>query len=348
MSSCERVPDAIDAYASHGRVLGGNRDEMLDVLYEAWKQDSDEGKTSLMIAGDLATVGELNARAQADRMAAGSVRGDRVAVAAGAMARIGDQVVTRQNERRMVTGKRWVRNGDQWSVTGSHGDGSLTLQRLRGTEKVHLPADYVREHVELAYASTAYRAQGRTVDTAHAMVGPTTTREVLYVSATRGKEANRLYVDTHYDPDPQTSHDEALQPTTAKGVLVGVLRNEGSEVAAHDMIRREHHEAEGMERLSAEYLTLATEAQAERWDALLARSGLSEVDLARVTASAARGPLFAALREAEAAVSTLTRLCHSSSRASLLPMPPMSLPFSTAGSIAGRTRPGAGAGTPDS
>jgi hypothetical protein len=30
------------------------------------------------------------------------------------------------------------------------------------------------------------------------------------------------------------------------------------------------------ERLFAEYLTLATEAQAECWDALLARSGLSD------------------------------------------------------------------------
>ena len=66
-------PDAIDAYASHGRVVGGSRDEMLDALYGAWKQDTEEGKTSLMIAGDLGTVGELNARAQADRMAAGSV-----------------------------------------------------------------------------------------------------------------------------------------------------------------------------------------------------------------------------------------------------------------------------------
>ena len=132
------------------------------------------------------------------------------------------------------------------------------------------------------------------------MVGPTTTREVLYVSATRGKEANRLYVDTHYDPDPQTSHDDALGPITAKGVLLAVLRNEGAEIAAHEAIRRAQHEAEGIGRLSAEYLTLATEAQAERWDALLARSGLSEDELAAVAASAARGPLFAGLRDAEA------------------------------------------------
>ena len=149
--------------------------------------------------------------------------------------------------------------------------------------------------------------RARTVDTAHAMVAPTTTREVLYVSATRGKEANRLYVDTHYDPDPQTSHDETLEPMTAKEVLAGVLRNEGAEVAAHEMIRREQHEAEGMERLSAEYLTLATEAQAERWDALLARSGLSDADLATVAASAARGPLFAGIaRRPKHAVSTST------------------------------------------
>ena len=132
------------------------------------------------------------------------------------------------------------------------------------------------------------------------MVAPTTTREVLYVSATRGKEVNRLYVDTDYDPDPHTSHDEALEPMTPNEVLVGVLRNEGAEVAAHEMIRREQHEAESMERLSAEYLTLATEAQAERFDALLARSGLSDADLTTVAASAARGPLFAGLRDAEA------------------------------------------------
>ncbi len=293
-------PDVIEAYESHGRVLGGSREEMLDALYRAWKHDVEGGKASLMIASDLATVGELNARAQADRIAAGIVSGERVALSEDATAAIGDQVVTRQNNRRLGTGRHWVRNGDHWRVTGAFADGSLTLQRRHGTGSLHVPADYVREHVELAYASTAHRAQGTTVDTAHAMVGPMTNREVLYVSATRGKEANRLYVDTHYDPDPQTSHDEAKEPMTAKDVLVDVLRNEGAELSAHEMIRRQQQEAVGMERLSAEYLTLATEAQAQRWDALLARSGLSDADLATVTASAARGPLFAGLRDAEA------------------------------------------------
>jgi hypothetical protein len=66
------------------------------------------------------------------------------------------------------------------------------------------------------------------------------------------------------------------------------------------MIRREQSEAEGIERLSAEYLTLAAMAQSERWDSLLVRSGLADGDLAAARASAAHGPLLAAFREAEA------------------------------------------------
>ena len=71
-------------------------------------------------------------------------------------------------------------------------------------------------------------------------------------------------------------------------------------MAAHDLIRRQLAEAEGMERLSAEYLTLATMAQQGRWDSLLARSGLSHTDLATVRDNATYGPLMAALRDAEA------------------------------------------------
>ena len=292
--------DAIDAYQAHGRIEEGGREQMLDALYRAWKTDTEAGRVSLMIAGDLGTVNELNVRARADRIVAGTVAEHGVSVAGGATAGVGDRVVTRENDRTRATGRRWVRNGDQWTVTAIDTDGSTTVTRLHGAGKLRLPAAYVAEHVELAYASTAHRSQGRTVDTAHTMVLATTSREVLYVSATRGRESNRLYVDTHYDPDPETSHDAMAEPVTARHVLAGVLRREGADLAAHEMIRRDHDEAEGMERLSAEYLTLATIAQASRWDVLLARSGLTDDELAAVQASDARGPLLAAFRNAEA------------------------------------------------
>lgn len=86
-----------------------------------------------------------------------------------------------------------------------------------------LPAEYAAEHVELAYATTAHRAQGRTVATAHAMVSSTTTREVLYVAATRGRDSNKLYVDIAYDPDPASGHRGATEHQTAHSVLAGVL-----------------------------------------------------------------------------------------------------------------------------
>ncbi len=194
--------DAIGAYEAHDRIASGERDEMLDALFAAWQRDVAAGRTSLMIAGDLGTVRELNARARAERIAAGQVAEKGVVVAEGATAGVGDQVRTRQNNRRLTSGHSWVRNGDRWSVIATFDDGAMTVKRANGVGQVLLPADYVREHVELAYASTAHRAQGRTVDTAHAIVSPNTTREVLYVSSTRGREGNWIYVDTHYDPDP--------------------------------------------------------------------------------------------------------------------------------------------------
>ena len=293
--------DAIGAYEAHDRIASGERAEMLDAVFSAWTRDVAAGSKSLMIAGDLGTVGELNDRARTARILAGQVIEDGVRVAGEGTAGVGDQVRTRQNNRHLSSGQSWVRNGDRWTVRATFEDGSMTVKRANGAGVVLLPADYVREHVELAYASTAHRAQGRTVDTAHALVSPTTTREVLYVSGTRGREGNWLYVDTRYDPDPETSHIQVTETVTAREVLAGVLRNEGADVAAHEMIRRAQHEAEGMERLSAEYLTLANDAQAERWNALIARSGLTPTEIDAVRSSEAHGPLFTALREAEAA-----------------------------------------------
>ena len=86
-------------------------------------------------------------------------------------------------------------------------------------------------HVDLGYATTAHRAQGRTVDTAHAYVTATTLREPLYVMATRGRESNRLYVDTTYDPDTATSHTDPDHRTPAD-VLRAVLAATGDDRSA--------------------------------------------------------------------------------------------------------------------
>jgi len=296
-----RVGDerCLDIYTDRGRIGSGTREEMIDALYAAWSRDVAASKNTLMIAGDAATVGELNRRARAERIAAGVVSEAGLKLADGSVAGVGDEVVTRQNNRRLATGRGFVKNGDRWVVTGTGEDGTMTVRRAGGPGQVVLPTDYVSGHVELAYATTAHRAQGRSVDTAHAMVSSTTTREVLYVSATRGRDSNRLYVDTFYDPAPETSHDGMAEAQSARQVLYGCLQRVGADRSAHDTIRAAQHEAESIVRLHAEYDTLAATAQADRWDGLLERSGLSPEELRGVRTSAAYGPLLVALRDAE-------------------------------------------------
>jgi hypothetical protein len=193
-----------------------------------------------------------------------------------------------------------VKNGDRWVVTAAHADGTMAVRSVSGGTEVTLPAGYVAMNVELAYATTAFRAQGRTVDTAHAMVSPTTSREVLYVSATRGRESNRLYVDVVYDPDPATGHDGAVVPQTAGDVLAGVLANEGRELSAHEMLTRVQRQSDDLAILAAEYEAIARIAQQERWDAIIDRCGLGLRRAEEVKRSDAYGPLIAALRRAEA------------------------------------------------
>jgi conjugative relaxase-like TrwC/TraI family protein len=293
------LEDAVDAYHRHDRIAGGDREAMLDRLYQAWKADIDRGKKTLMIAADQETVRALNDRARADLAAAGAVDPNGVEISNGSVVGVGDRVVTRANNRRLTTGSGWVKNGDLWTVTEVSEDGSVTVQRATGRGQVVLPADYARAHLELAYATTAHRAQGRTVDTAHAFVTATTMREQLYVMATRGRDTNMLYVDNTYDPDSDTSHGPPIERPTAD-VLRQVLATEGKDRSATETIRDDWADQTGIIRVWAEYDTIARHAQAERWDTLIGSSGLTDHQAVGARESEAYGPLLAAFREAEA------------------------------------------------
>jgi hypothetical protein len=198
---------------------------MMDAAYTAWQNAEQVGRLAVLAAPDNATVTELNARAHHDRVTDGQVTGNQLALADGLDAGVGDRVVTRRNNRRMRTDHGHVHNGDLWTITGVHPDGSLLVvpeprhhtdhdtsgDTTGGTAPVpiHLPARYVRDHVELGYATTIHRAQGITTDEAHLVVGPGTTREALYVGMSRGRTANHVYVTT----DTPTDSDEHPYPS---------------------------------------------------------------------------------------------------------------------------------------
>jgi conjugative relaxase-like TrwC/TraI family protein len=299
-------PEAVDAYQEHDKIEGGERDSMLDLLYDAWRADVAAGHRSLMIASDNDTVAALNERARAHRVAVGEVHDSGIQTLSGAVIGVGDVVVTRENNRLLSCGRGWVKNGDQWLVETVAADGAVTVARTRGVgmpggRQVVLPADYVRQHVELGYATTAHRAQGRTVDTAHSFVSVTTQREVLYVAATRGRESNRLYVDTMYDPDADTQHGLPAE-RDAGDVLRQVLEARGADLSATETITADWAEQHGIVRIWAEYDTIAGVAQRARYDELVTSScsAVASEQVEGLRESAAYGPLLAAFREAEA------------------------------------------------
>ena len=187
-----------DWYKDQGRVVAGESDVMVEQVFTAWRDDTTAGKQSIMIASTNETVGKLNDLAQAHAMERGHVHPEHGSVRLHneARAHVGDVIVTRQNARRLTvnSGQDFVKNGDLWRVSQVHDNGAMTVQHLEHGGKVTLPAAYAAQSVELGYAATIHRAQGATVDTAHALVDSSTDRAGAYVALTRGRESNTLYV----------------------------------------------------------------------------------------------------------------------------------------------------------
>jgi conjugative relaxase-like TrwC/TraI family protein len=302
--------EVIPTYARHGRIRQGLTDQMLDAAYEAWRIDTAAGRASILVTESTHAVHALNERARAERLLhEGAVDGREIDLADGVSASVGDTVITRRNDRTLCTMTGgWVKNGDRWRITDIRHDGSVVVSRLHEHRRgsTVLPAEYASEHLDLGYAITAHRAQGVTVDTAHVVVTATTTRENLYVSMTRGRDANIAYValdhpdESHATPEPDD--------VTARTVLYGVLQHSGASKSAHQTIEEEYAIHGGIDRLAAELETIAADAQRDRFIELLRRSGLTEDQRTAVVHSTAFGPLAAALRRAEANHHDLDRL----------------------------------------
>ncbi|MEU4454748.1 MobF family relaxase [Nocardioides sp. NPDC023903] len=293
--------EAITAYAHHDRLRDGTTDNMREAAYAAWISDQTNGLATILVADSTETMHALNVRARAQRVITGQTTASReVALASGEPASTGDLVITRRNDRRLRTpGGVWVRNGDRWRIDKVNKDGSLTVSRQNGhAATLTLPSVYVAEHVDLGYAITAHRAQGVTVDTAHALVSASTTKESLYVSMTRGRRSNNAYVAL--DQPDETHTSPAGEDINAQTVLFGILQRTSVELSAHQTIASEQETWTSIAQLAAEYDTIAAAAQRPRWEALLRSSGLTEAQTEFVITGDSFGPLTAALRRAEA------------------------------------------------
>lgn len=278
--------DAWRFYWSRDRIQHGDREAMLDQVYQAWRTDTAAGEHSLMIAPTNDDTRQLNDRARADLIASGQVEPAGVGLHDGTQAGRGDLIVTRRNESRLrlFHGRDMVLNGDVWVVEDHHRDGALSVRHTDHGGRIRLPSSYVAVDVELAYATTIHRAQGMTVDKVHAIVDGAVNRVQAYVALTRGRLRNTLYTVTEAG-------------SRVYDTLDSIRRNFGAAVSATEAMQDSLAEAEYLPNLANRYRHVADEAAAQRHQAAV-RAALGP-DAQDVLASPAWARVAAALGRAE-------------------------------------------------
>jgi len=192
-------PDAVDAYAAHGRVHTTHPALVADQVARAHQRAERDGRSVAITVGNAETARAINREIQWLRKS----RGAAADLRDGTRAHVGDQVATRRNDANLRSGSgAKVRNRQYWTVTAVDADGGLTVtDPRRGT--VVLPPSYVAAHVELGWAVTGYGTQGDTVDVGIAVLDVTTSRNHAYVAMTRGRHTNdALLVDATGIEDP--------------------------------------------------------------------------------------------------------------------------------------------------
>ncbi|MCF6746552.1 toprim domain-containing protein [Blastococcus sp. KM273128] len=222
-------------YLDSGRVHVGDPTTCAEQAYLAWAADRERGVDALLLAATRNAVLMLNQRARADRLT--RLRepvGLEAILADGTRASAGDMIITRANDRALpITAGDWVKNGDRWTVSVVHADGSLAAIQADTGRRVTLPAAYVSEHVQLGYATTVHGAQGVTADASHTVLDGTESRQLLYVALSRGSGANHLYLATVGDGDPHSIvTPAAVSPPTATDLLASILARDGAQLSA--------------------------------------------------------------------------------------------------------------------
>jgi conjugative relaxase-like TrwC/TraI family protein len=200
----------VDEYDDHGRIHGLRADRAEHAVTKAWAQHRANGETVAVLAPGNDTVVRLNQLAQQRRITAGELEPMGRSVVAGQyQLRVGDEIVTRHNDRTLRTDRdEMVRNRARWTIQAITPGGDLVAQGPSGT--IRLPHQYVVDHVELGYAQTSHAAQGRTADRSLLLLdGPTDARGI-YVPMTRGRHSNDVYVVTDEDRPATDVVSEAL------------------------------------------------------------------------------------------------------------------------------------------
>jgi hypothetical protein len=286
-------------YDQHGRIYGGDPEQMIDAAAAAYVALTVGGTDTLLMTADHALRRELSRRIRDDLIGLGIVQdGPAVPIADDTKASPGDLIICTRNDHAVEAGEpsRTLANGDLLRIEAITPHGLIVRRALdadphtgqrRWNGRPFLFARY--GDAELGYAVTDHAAQSRTVHTGLAVITGTEDRPHAYVPLTRGTDVNTAYVftvsSTRADPVPGPRPAPELarydrvtagpggQPATGTGeaitVLSAVLDRDGQQLSATQNRDQALADADHLAVLHAIWTAEITSARDERYTGLL-------------------------------------------------------------------------------
>ncbi|AZS37552.1 ATP-dependent RecD-like DNA helicase [Microbacterium lemovicicum] len=190
------------------------RERMIDAYFE-WHA---RGKRVTLVSGTNAEADAINDAIQQRRVDHGELNPGVLAWGMGEQRiLVGDTVQTRRNDR--LTG---VENRAQWIVRAIRDDFVHLVSVGDSGELRRVSAEYAREHLQLAYASTVHGVQGETADAS--VVGPDVDAAGLYVGLTRGRVHNSAIVVAGTDAAARECLAESMRRGTPELTMQDAVR----------------------------------------------------------------------------------------------------------------------------
>jgi hypothetical protein len=237
------LEQAIAAYAEHDRIRAFEaRDDRDRALVVDWWQAHQAGERPVIYAHRRAQVDQLNSVCQRLRAEAGQLGSERLAVGDRTFA-VGDVVVLGTNARDRLG----VVNGTTAVIVGLDVSGrAMTVRTLEDDPPrvVRVPGWYLdaavrpgqSRRVDLAYARTDMRSQGRTERRALLALDGAEDMQGGYVQLTRSTDRTDMYLTV--GPEPLGPNEERPHPArearAPEELLARLLTRDGSKTLASD------------------------------------------------------------------------------------------------------------------
>ena len=237
------VGRAVAMYDRRGKIIvAADTDDTINQAVDNWYRDvQDVGDSAdvLLIGHRNATVDQLNRRARTVIAETGHLEGPALNVD-DRVFQAGDRVVCLKNRARLG-----VLNGDLGTVTEVDTERrAVTICLDRTSDTVTVPDWYLDDgHLDWGYALTGHKAQGATTRRAHTVAGDGIDREWIYVTMSRGRESNTIYLTGAEHDHDECTHLTHQHPDRLPA-LVAALGRGAAEPAALDTGRGPQVEAD--------------------------------------------------------------------------------------------------------